>query len=194
MGGDSRQDSHIVHFVNIGLNEINLARAVKDVRGSPVERDANRLELHRGLRALDRAIQNGFRGPGHLLVVVPRGNQADELDLASRRTKFGDVCFHPKIKTRLPGVDSRLLTIQQDLDDPFIREPLQHVLVIQMIEMRVAVHGIAAHNQPRDAVWAQAYGRQQVCGFRIERTRNHQACSHGGGALQEIPATAFHVR
>ena len=115
-------------------------------RGKPPEPGS----AGRGLRALDGAIQYFFRRPSHLLVIVPGSHQADELDLAPRRANLGDLPLLVVIETVLPGIDPGLLTVEHQFDDALIREPLEHVLVVLSIEMRIAINRVGAYDHPRD--------------------------------------------
>jgi hypothetical protein len=98
------------------------------------------------------------------------------------------------METVLPGVDPGLLTVEQQLDDALVGEPLAHVLVVQSVEMGIAIYGVGADDQPGDAMRTQHDRGQQASGFRLERLGRHQAGGHGRGALQEIPSTALPLR
>jgi hypothetical protein len=113
--GDAGGSPHVVNPIDIGLEPVDLPGSVKQVSGEAVESDADGLVFHRCLRALDGSLKDLLRLAPHLLVVMPRGSQADKLDLAPRGAQLRELPLQVVVEVRLPSVDSSSLAVREQL-------------------------------------------------------------------------------
>src|SRR6516165_8350469 len=189
MGGDSGLDAEIVNFVDESLDQVELARPPQEVGGPAMMSNADRLELGHDVRALQHAVQDARRSAGSIGLHVPWRSKANPLDPAPCVSNAWELPLHPLVVARLPSVDSRLLAVQQEFHDTLIREPFQHVLAVLLVEVRVAIEGIATDDEPCCPAWAQGDRGKRAGGFLGSRRAagNHAGCNRGR-PFQEVPA------
>src|SRR5271157_4756858 len=89
-------------------------------------------------------------------VLVPVGlAQAKPVHCAARSTVAFQVGESSLRITVLKGVESALLAPLEQFHDPLRRMPRSHVMVEVLVEVRVAVDGIAPDDQPCDSMRTQ---------------------------------------
>jgi cytochrome P450 len=125
--------------------DVELVLAVQPFRERTVRRDADRPVPGRVLNVLR--------------VLVPvRLAQAQPVHAAARLAITIDVLNCAFGVTVLKGVDAGLLAAPQELLNAVGRVPGGHVLAKQAVEVRVAVHRVATHDEPADGVGSQTDG------------------------------------
>src|SRR5438132_1062307 len=152
---------------------------VQTLGQSPVRGDADRLAA-------------GSLGD-QLRLLVPIGlAQAQPVQLASGFAKTIEVLKCALGVAVLPRIDADLLAPFQKSHDAFRRMPGGLVLAQELVEMRMAINGVAAHDQARDLMRAELDGWQGRCstlafpsGGICQAGQSHDPCR----LLQEVAAT-----
>ena len=189
MRGNARRGAQVVDVADEILDEVELPRPRKPVGDTAVVRDADRAESRRGLGALEHPVPKSLGCVRKFLVQMKPGGEANELNAAAGGANHWKLGFHARVVTRLPGVDARLLASHKKFDDALVSEPFEHVLVKEPVEVRVAINGVAAHDQPRDPMRTEGHGRQKHGGLLGPcRRRRHQPRRHRCRSLQEVAA------
>ena len=76
---------------------------------------------------------------------------------------------HVGVVAGLPGIDAGLLAVNEQRDNALVREPLEHVLVVLPVEMRIPIKRVAAHDEAGDLVLTESDYGQALRGGGLSR-------------------------